>query len=54
MDVQDNAYGDGFGWKFLIDATLTATRIRDQTREKVATIKMHFDRQTVGRSVDRS
>ncbi|CAB1112300.1 unnamed protein product [Ectocarpus sp. CCAP 1310/34] len=28
VDVQENGYGDGFGWKFLIDATLTATRIR--------------------------
>lgn len=35
VDVQENVYGDGFGWKFLIDATLTATRIRDPSVQKV-------------------
>lgn len=33
--MQENGYGDGFGWKFLIDATLTATRIRDNPLEEV-------------------
>jgi len=33
--VQENGYGDGFGWKFLVDAALTATRIRSHAREEV-------------------
>lgn len=35
VDVQENGYGDGFGWKFLTDATLTASRIRGHAREEV-------------------
>lgn len=33
--MQENGYGDGFGWKFLVDAALTATRIRSHAREEV-------------------
>lgn len=35
VGVHETVYGDGFGWNFLIDATLTATRIRTQALEKV-------------------
>ncbi|CAM9815958.1 unnamed protein product, partial [Hapterophycus canaliculatus] len=35
VDVHENGYGDGFGWKFLLDATLTATRIRSHPVEEV-------------------
>ncbi|CAM9389350.1 unnamed protein product, partial [Ectocarpus sp. 13 AM-2016] len=31
-------YGDGFGWKFLIDATLTATRIRGNPLEEIVVL----------------
>ena len=39
VDVHETVHGDGFGWDFLIDATLTATRIRTQALEKV----LHHD-----------
>ncbi|CAM9557777.1 unnamed protein product, partial [Scytosiphon promiscuus] len=35
VDVHENGYGDGFGWKFLVDAALTATRIRSHPLEEV-------------------
>eukprot|EP00752_Nemacystus_decipiens_P011243 g9992.t1 len=35
VDVQENGYGDGFGWKFLTDATLTASRIRGHASEEI-------------------
>ncbi|CAM9921821.1 unnamed protein product [Ectocarpus fasciculatus] len=38
VDVQENGYGDGFGWKFLLDATLTATRIRDNPQEEIVVL----------------
>ncbi|CAM9646845.1 unnamed protein product, partial [Ectocarpus sp. 12 AP-2014] len=38
VDVQENGYGDGFGWKFLIDATLTATRIRGNPLEEITVL----------------
>ncbi|CAN0166225.1 unnamed protein product [Ascophyllum nodosum] len=38
VDTQNNVYGDGFGWKFLVDATLTAIRIGDETSMRIVVI----------------
>eukprot|EP00904_Undaria_pinnatifida_P009456 jgi/Undpi1/5640/HiC_scaffold_2.g00915.m1 len=38
VDIHETVYGDGFGWNFLIDATLTATRIRTQAHEKIVVL----------------
>lgn len=35
VNIEENVYSDGFGWKFLVDATLTATRIGEDQSKKV-------------------